>query len=252
MTNKGKVIAIIMLFISLFSAGVLAGPPYTTDDPEPVEYRHWEIYLFGQYVKNIQSINAIAPGIEVNYGILPEMQIHFIFPAGFSGSLYPNLSYQYGSTEIGVKYRFIRETDFMPQAGTFPHFDIAAGKIAAGTFSGETQFFIPLWLQKTWGPFTSYGGGGYWINPGAGNMDWWFLGWVLQYAVLDNAAVGIEINYNTPQGTGMPYDNSANIGAIVDLSKNNHVMLSLGTSMIGREVYLGYAAYQLTFGPEAK
>ena len=24
----------------------LAGPPYITDDPEPVDYQHWEVYLF--------------------------------------------------------------------------------------------------------------------------------------------------------------------------------------------------------------
>lgn len=28
------------------SAPVFAGPPYETDDPEPTELRHWEIYGF--------------------------------------------------------------------------------------------------------------------------------------------------------------------------------------------------------------
>jgi hypothetical protein len=23
----------------------LAGPPYVTDDPEPVDYKHWELYI---------------------------------------------------------------------------------------------------------------------------------------------------------------------------------------------------------------
>ena len=28
---------------------VFAGPPFITDDPEPVDLKHWEVYLFGTY-----------------------------------------------------------------------------------------------------------------------------------------------------------------------------------------------------------
>ena len=28
------------------AATAFAGPPFLTDDPEPVPYKHWELYLF--------------------------------------------------------------------------------------------------------------------------------------------------------------------------------------------------------------
>jgi hypothetical protein len=28
----------------LLSSSALAGPPFVTDDPEPVDYLHWELY----------------------------------------------------------------------------------------------------------------------------------------------------------------------------------------------------------------
>jgi len=38
------------------------------------------------------------------------------------------------------------------------------------------QAFLPVWMQKDVGDWTVYGGGGYWINPGAGQKNWWFTG----------------------------------------------------------------------------
>jgi hypothetical protein len=32
----------------LLSSSALAGPPFITDDPEPVDHLHWEIYTFSQ------------------------------------------------------------------------------------------------------------------------------------------------------------------------------------------------------------
>ncbi len=37
-----------------------AGPPFLTDDPEPVELNHWEVYLFGQGdVKFTENLNLL-------------------------------------------------------------------------------------------------------------------------------------------------------------------------------------------------
>jgi hypothetical protein len=32
----------------VLSSSALAGPPFVTDDPEPVDYLHWELYTFSQ------------------------------------------------------------------------------------------------------------------------------------------------------------------------------------------------------------
>ena len=59
-----------------------------------------------------------------------------------------------------------------------------------GLGSGHVQGFIPLWLLKSFGPWTTSGGGGYWFNPGKDNHDWGFIGWELQRRGFDFLAFG--------------------------------------------------------------
>ena len=43
MTKKASVILAVMMIGGSFK--VLAGPPFLTDDPEPVDYQNWEFYI---------------------------------------------------------------------------------------------------------------------------------------------------------------------------------------------------------------
>jgi hypothetical protein len=49
--------------------------------------------------------------------------------------------------------------------------EVPTGSKSDGLGSGQMQAFLPLWLQKCVGDWTVYGGGGYGINPGAGNEN---------------------------------------------------------------------------------
>ena len=62
--------------------------------------------------------------------------------------------------------------------------------------------FIPIWLQKDFGDWTTYGGGGYWINPGPGNRNYWFAGWLLQRQVTKQLALGAEVFHQTASMAG--------------------------------------------------
>lgn len=57
-----------------------AGPPFFTDDPEPVGVKHGEFYVASQYAKNAEGFGATAPHLELNYGPFPDVQLHAIFP----------------------------------------------------------------------------------------------------------------------------------------------------------------------------
>ena len=45
-----------------------AGPPFITDDPEPVDLGHWEVYAFSDGAFDGGSATGVGPSIEVNYG----------------------------------------------------------------------------------------------------------------------------------------------------------------------------------------
>jgi hypothetical protein len=42
--------------------------------------------------------------------------------------------------------------------------------------------FLPLWIQKSWGDWQTYGGGGYYIDQdyAVSDKNYWYAGWLLQ------------------------------------------------------------------------
>jgi hypothetical protein len=226
-----------------------AGPPYVTDDPEPVEYQHWEVYLASLLSREAGAWSGTAPHLEVNYGAVPELQVHAILPMSFARSTDGTMTYGYGDTELGAKYRFVQETSHRPQVGVFPLLEIPTGDEHRGLGSGQVQVFLPLWLQKSYGPWLTYGGGGYWINPGPGNHDWGLLGWLVQRQLRPNLSVGAEVFHTTTPEQGGEPETRFNVGMVLDLSDRQHVLLSAGRGLQGSNELQSYLGYQLTFGP---
>ena len=139
--------------------------------------------------------------------------------------------------ELGVKYRFIEQTTNCPDVGIFPLLEVPTGDAKLGLGSGQLQAFLPVWIQKSFGKWTTYGGGGYWINPGTGNRDWWYAGWLLQRQVTTNLAVGAEIYRETAQTVGGSPDTRFNVGSIFDFSENHHLMFSVGHTITGPSAF---------------
>jgi hypothetical protein len=241
---------IILMVYGFFLAAnfAWAGPPYITDDPEPVEFQHWEVYI-ASLLNHSQGVTTTsAPHVEVNYGAVTNLQLHIIAPLGLSVPEQGPKHYGYGDTELGFKYRFIQETTNCPQIGTFPLLEVPTGNPHLGLGTGQLDAFLPIWIQKSWDPWLTYGGGGYWINPGAGNHNWWYAGWMLQRQVTTNLAVGVELYHETAQSTTFRDNTDFNIGAIYDFSEHHHLLLSGGHSFQGQGAFQTYIAFQFTFG----
>jgi hypothetical protein len=225
-----------------------AGPPYITDDPVPVEFQHWELYLASIFSKQPDAWTSTAPHIEVNYGVVPDVQLHTILPLTLYVPADGASSYGYGVTELGVKYRFVHESSWRSQLGVFPLLEVPPGLHDKNLGVQHLQAFLPLWLQKSEGLWTAYGGGGYWINPGTENRNWWFSGIVIQWQVLPNFAPCVELFHGTAQQAGQSPQNGFNLGLMWDLSDLQHIMFSAGPAFGGPNQLQGYFAYQLTFG----
>lgn len=227
-----------------------AGPPFITDDPEPVEYRHGEFYIASYMAHDTEGWSGTAPHVEVNYGAFTNGQLHVIAPMAFVAPDHGPAQFGYGDTEVGIKYRFMEETSWRPQIGTFPQIEIPTGDSARDLGGGQTRMLLPIWLQKRLGSYTTYGGGGYWINPGAGNFDWWFLGWVLQYQICARLTLGAEILHATVQETGGSSYTQCHAGGVFDVSDAGHLLFSAGPTIQGPSGFQGYVAFLLTFGPK--
>ena len=245
--------AIGIFLSSLIGASPLsAGPPFRTDDPEPVDYQHWEFYTATQYQNDKDGVSGTAPHLEANYGVAPNVQLHMIAPNAYNRPRGGPTSFGPGDVELGVKYRFIQEHDYIPMVGTFPLLEVPTGSQTRGLGTGYTQFYLPVWFQKSWGPWTTYGGGGYWINPGTGNKNYWYTGWLLQRDITKWLTVGAEVFHMTPPTTDSDHETGYNIGAIVNFAENHHFICSAGTDIHGPASFFFYAAYLWTWGPPEK
>jgi hypothetical protein len=241
-------LTLILLVLTLLPKA-FAGPPYITDDPEPVEYQHWEVYLASIFAKQPDAWTSTAPHVEVNYGVVPDVQLHTILPMTLYAPADGASIYGYSDTELGVKYRFVPEGAWRPQIGIFPLLEVPTGSRDRNLGTGHLQTFLPLWLQKSEGKWTAYGGGGYWINPGSDNRNWWFTGIVIQRQVFRNLNPGVELFHGTSQQPAQSAQTGVNFGMVWDLSDLQHIMFSAGPAFGGPNQLQGYFAYQLTFGP---
>ena len=67
----------------LGTSPALAGPPYLTDDPEPTDYKHFEIYNFTNGTATRPDTSGEA-GIDFNYGGAPNLQLTATVPAAYN------------------------------------------------------------------------------------------------------------------------------------------------------------------------
>ncbi len=229
-----------------------AGPPFRTDDPEPVDPGHGELYVGGQYAKDKDVTSGTAPHIEFNFGAAPDLMLHVILPYAFNKAEGESVKRGYGDTELGIKYRFVNDESSAFMAGTFPLVELPTGNSDRGLGSGHTTFFIPLWLQKSWGPWQTYGGGGFWRNPGAGNRDYWFFGWQAQRELSKVWTVGAEVFRQTRSTDDGTNSTGFTVGTIVNVTDDHHLLFSAGRDFHGENRLFTYFAYQYTFGPEEK
>jgi len=240
---------------AVVSGPASAGPPFRTDDPEPVDYQHYEFYTFstGTHIKGDTS--GVGPGFEFNYGLIPNGQLHIVAPLQFDSPAGGPNQLGYGDTELGFKYRFIQEDEkgSRPQVGVFPLLELPTGDESRGLGAGHVRFYLPVWAQKSYGDWTTYGGGGYWFNHGGGtnDKDYWFFGWLLQKKVTDKLTIGGELFHQTPTTIDGVDETGFNIGAIYDLDEHNHLLFSVGRGFqnaSATNLYSWYVAYQIT-GP---
>jgi hypothetical protein len=230
------------------AATVVGGPPFITDDPEPVEYQHWEFYVASMHEEVGGDWSGTAPHFEVNYGAVPDLQLHLIAPLAYDAPPEGAGHYGMGDLELGAKYRFIQETNGWPQVGIFPLLEVPAGSARDNLGNGHLQAFLPLWAQKSWGSWTAYGGGGYGVNSFSGHDNWGFVGGVLQKQVWTNVLIGAEVYHQTATQTDFPNLGTAfNIGTVIDFSEQQHLLFSAGRSIDGPTKFQCYIAWQFTF-----
>ena len=230
----------------------VGGPPFITDDPQPVDFHHWEVYIASIDFRQFGFSTGTLPHLEVNYGAVPNLQLHMIAPMAYNTGPATPFAYGYGDTELGVKYRFIQESKNCPMVGVFPLLEVPTGSASRGLGTGRPSYYLPIWLQKSRGSWTIYGGGGFWHIPASGFRDYWFSGLTAQCQTTKNLMIGGEVFHSTSQFAGEREISGFNLGGVYDFDEGHHLMMSVGTGFQGNDHGTAYVAYQWTFGPHEK
>jgi hypothetical protein len=233
------------LLIPLYAIPALAGPPFQTDDPEPVPWHHYEAYLFSTADRSSGSTAWILPAFEFNVGAAPNLQLHAIIPAAYVTS---DDAYGIGDVELGAKYRFLRETDRHPEVGVFPLVEVPTGNSRLGLGNGQVWARLPVWIQKTHGPWTTYGGVGYQINHAPGMKDSLFAGWLVQRQATRRLALGAEVYYQGAQASGARQTTFLDAGGYYNFSNQLSLLFMLGHTVRGEQHTVGYLGLYYTWG----
>jgi hypothetical protein len=181
--------------VFVLSGVAFAGPPYLSDDPEPTDVGHWEIYNFATGLGGPSGLAGEA-GFDINYGAAKNLQLTAVAPLAFGA---PNAFNQNGlrvgpgDVELAVKYKVLHQSDgtWTPDAALFPRLFAPTADHALGT--GRLGLLLPIWLEKDLGPWSIFGGGGYQINPGQGQRNFWQGGGAISRSVGQRLSLGAEL-----------------------------------------------------------
>lgn len=225
-----------------------AGPPFLTDDPVPVGLHHWEAYVFSTYDHGPDGSDLALPAFEVNLGAAPELQLHLVVPWAWSEQAGGGFRSGLGDIEVGCKLRLLDEARGHPQVGIFPMAELPAGDASRGLGNGRVWFRLPVWIQKSWGPWTTSGGGGWVINRASGQRDHAFAGWLVQRDLSPKLTLGGEVfaqGADTVGGRGTTF---ADLGGYLNFTPGFSLLFSAGHGFAGEHRTIAYLGLYWTWG----
>lgn len=140
-------------------------------------------------------------------------------------------AYGRGDTELGFKWRFLQQSNDGLDVATFPMVDIPTGNARRGLGSRQASYFLPVWLQKDWGPWTAYGGGRRWFGGDPGQRDHWFSGVLVQRRFGPRLYFGGELLHSGAPTVGGSVSTGFNVGGGYTLSGPYQVLFSAGRNL---------------------
>lgn len=246
--------AALTVFLCIHVRSMLGGPPFQTDDPVPTKLHYFELYAFGLLGRAPAATVLLAPASEFNWGAAPNLELHVLafgatlFSGGRSAS-------GLGDIEAGVKYRFLTETKYRPQVAVTPNLEFPTGNQARGLGNGQLWASLSVWAQKSFGLWTTYGGGGVVVNRAQGRRTFPFGGWVLQRKINNKLTLGGEAFAHG--GMERLFMNSRrsvllDFGGFYNFNPGFSLLFAGGHSVAGQSETYAYLGLYWTWSPKGR
>lgn len=205
-----------------------AGPPYLSDDPQPTDFGHFEIYAFGAGTQTPSGAEGEA-GIDFNYGAAPDLQLTVVVPRAYDEDGHAGL----GNVELAAKYRFLHQEDFGLDVSFFPRIFLPSASTQVG--DDHAALLLPLWAQKDFGKWSLFGGGGCTIADAAGTQDFCQAGLAVTREVAPGLRLGAEIFHQGADAPGGKQATSLGFGVNYDISDTYHLLGYWGPGLQNRD-----------------
>ncbi len=268
MNEVGSLLGSLLVLLAISSACSLRaqGPPYQTDDPVPVDFQHYEFYIFGAADGTPVEMDSVGPAFEFNWGAIPRLQIHAILPFGVAAPLnHPAYApagqgpteFGLADMELGAKIAWIKESKYIPQIGTFTMFEMPTGDADKGLGIGKVWYKLPLWLQKNFGKWLLDGGAGEVLVPQTGYHNYPYGGFLVKRELSERLELGAEAFSHGGEGPVAPQTEAS---TMIDLggyyhfkrNPNQQFLFCYGHSVAGQTENYAYVGLYWTWGKDKK
>ena len=217
-----------------------AGPPFLTDDPEPTDTGHWEIYApYAEASGRGREFEGSA-GAELNYGAAPNLQLTVGLPASYAHDQ-AGWHVGRGDLEVSAKYRVFHDEAAGISVAIFP--GVTLPTASRGLGNRRVTALLPIWAQKDIGRWSIFGGGGYANNPGTGNRDYWTGGIAVTRTLSERLLLGLEADRQGADTLGGHASTSLGIGGIMKLAGPFRLLASGGPTIVDHEGAPGFHAF---------
>jgi hypothetical protein len=243
-----------LLFLGSALAGAQAGPPFQTDDPTPVDYGHYEFYVFGTVDGTPVALAPIGPALEFNWGAVPDVQLHAILPWGANVPSTGPSNFGLADMELGLKYGFIHQTAHRPQIGSFTMLELPTGNADKGLGVGRVWYKLPLWAEKEIGPWSLVGGAGYVLVHQTGLNSFPYGGFLVKRVLSERLELSIETFSHAGEGIAAPQTQASSMidagGYYHFKSPGLQLLFAYGHSIAGQTENYGYLGLYKTWGKD--
>jgi hypothetical protein len=184
---------VVGVWLALLVQPAMAGPPFVSDDPEPTDTFHFEIYTF-DYGTNTRTGTAGEAGIDFICGAAPDPRLTATLPEGYNSTAGGSTHVGLGNIELAAKYCFLHQDTFGLDVSVFPRIFLPSGSNVVG--DNRASSMLPIWIQKDFSEGWSAFGGRCTFNE-IRTADFCQAGAVLTYQILPNLQIAAELFYQT-------------------------------------------------------
>jgi hypothetical protein len=189
-----------------------------------------------------------AAGVDLNYGGAPDLQLTMVLPMEFDRPAAGPSVAGFGNVELAAKYRILHQDAFGWDVAVFPRVFLPSASPLVG--DRHASFLLPVWVEKDFGKWSTFGGGGCALNNGGDSRDYCLMGWVLTREFTPVLHIGAEIYHQTADTRGRRATTGIDVGGTYDLSDNYHLMATFGPGIQNAAEtnrYSWYTAVLFTF-----